>query len=180
MDGARFANAVASLDCCPADISWRAGVDVLSFGATKNGAMAAEAVIFFERQAARDLLVRRKRCGQTVSKMRFISIQLSALIESDAWLRNARNANAQAAALASGLAAIAGVHLVAKVETNQIFVRLPQQLIADFAEWGIHLYRWGSSDSNTVRLVTSFDTQEAQVMSFLQLAQNSARRRQRC
>ncbi len=104
MDGARFANAVAHLGCSPAEATWKAGVDVLSFGATKNGAMAAEAVIFFDPDAAGDFLYRRKRGGHLFSKMRYLSAQLVAYLRDDLWLENARHANACAQALSEGFA----------------------------------------------------------------------------
>ena len=108
MDGARFANALAHLGCTPAELTWKAGVDVLSFGATKNGAMAAEAVIFFNPALAAGFERRRKRAGQLWSKLRFLSAQLTAYLEGGLWLRNARHANAMAAELAAGLARVPG------------------------------------------------------------------------
>src|SRR5262245_32552627 len=106
MDGTRFANALVSLNCAPADASWRAGVDVLSLGATKNGALAAESVIFFDPALAQTMAFRRKRGGHLFSKMRFVSAQLEAYLSDDLWLRNARHANAMARRLADGLAKI--------------------------------------------------------------------------
>jgi threonine aldolase len=176
MDGARFANAVASLGCRPAQVTCDAGVNVLSFGATKNGALAAEAVVFFDRNMALDFTYRRKRGGHTLSKMRFLSTQLAAYVTQGVWLRNAANANAQAAALARGLARVPGVELICKVESNLIFARVPEQVIAGFAAGDVHLYRWGPPGSNIVRLVTSFDTNQAQVAAFIGMAQQFAHR----
>ena len=120
MDGARFANAVAFLDCHPGDISWRAGVDVLSFGATKNGALAAEAVVFFDTSLVRDFELRRKRAGHLFSKSRYVAAQLLAYVESGLWRRNAQRTNA----LAQGVAAAARGRLLHPVEGNEVFVKL--------------------------------------------------------
>jgi threonine aldolase len=158
MDGARFANAVAALACAPADITWRAGVDVLSFGATKNGALAAEAVIFFDPGRAGDFSYRRKRGGHLVSKMRFVAAQLDAYLEDGLWLRNARHANAMAARLAAALERIAEVRLCHPVEANEVFVALPEAVIAALAAEGFKFYRWGGADAPCIRLVTSFAT----------------------
>jgi threonine aldolase len=180
MDGARFANAVAALNCRPAQVTCNVGVNVLSFGATKNGALAAEAVVFFDRGMARDFVHRRKRGGHTLSKMRFLSAQLAAYVTESVWLRNAANANAQAAALARGLASIAGIELICKVESNLVFARLPEHVIAGFAGRGVHLHRWGPPGSSIVRLVTSFDTNQAQVSAFISVAQQSAHSEAKC
>jgi threonine aldolase len=115
VDGARIANAIAHLGCSPADITWKSGVDVLSLGATKNGAMAAEAVIFFDRARTESFAARRKRAGHLWSKMRFLSVQLVAYLQDGLWLRNARHANAMAARMAAGLGTLPGVHLVQPV-----------------------------------------------------------------
>lgn len=171
MDGARFANAVASLGCAPAEITWRAGVDVLSFGATKNGAMAAEAVVFFDRAKAADFGFRRKRAGHLLSKLRFVSVQLEAYLSADLWLRNARQANAMAARLGAGLAALPGARLVHPVEANEIFVELPEVAIARLADAGFGFYRWG--DAPVLRLVTAFDTDPAAVDSLLSVARDA-------
>ena len=120
MDGARFANAVAFLGCHPGDITWRAGVDVLSFGATKNGALAAEAVVFFDTTLVRDFELRRKRAGHLFSKSRYIAAQLLTYLESGLWRRNAERTNA----LAQRLAQAAAPHLLHPVEGNELFLRL--------------------------------------------------------
>jgi threonine aldolase len=164
MDGARFANAVASLDVAPSEVTWRAGVDVLSFGATKNGALAAEAVIFFDPARARELGFRRKRGGHLFSKMRFLSAQLDAYVTDDLWLRNARHANRLAAILAEGLAGIPGIRLRHKVEANEIFVEMPEAVIAGLEAADFVFYRW---DGHCIRLVTHFDTNEAAVTALL-------------
>lgn len=158
VDGARFANAVAALGCAPADITWRAGVDALSFGATKNGALAAEAVIFFDPERARDFGYRRKRGGHLVSKMRFVSAQLEAYLEDGLWLRNARHANAMAQQLAAALVRTEGARLRHPVEANEVFVELPDAVIVALAARGFKFHRWGGADALCIRLVASFAT----------------------
>jgi threonine aldolase len=140
MDGARFANAVVSLGCSPTDLTWRAGVDVLSFGATKNGALGAEAVVFFNQALAQSFAFRRKRSGHLFSKMRFLSAQLEAYINADLWLRNAENANRMARKLAQGLAELPDVTLCYPVEANEIFVQLPNTLITELLAEGFQFY----------------------------------------
>jgi threonine aldolase len=174
MDGARFANALVSLGCTPAEMTWKAGVDVLSFGATKNGAMAAEAVIFFDPARAADFEFRRKRAGHLFSKMRFLSAQLDAYLDGGLWLKLARHANAMAARLASGLRGVEGTVISAPVEANEIFVRLPQATIKRLRAAGAAFHPWpgvgDGADGHTVRLVTSFATSEAEVDGFLAVA----------
>jgi threonine aldolase len=173
MDGARFANALVSLGASPAEMSWKAGIDVLSFGATKNGAMAAEAVIFFNPALAAGFERRRKRAGQLWSKMRFLSAQLLGYLENDLWLRNAGQANAMAAALAEGLTALPGVRLVQKVQANELFVAMPDELIEALHGDGAVFYRWidvAGEPNPVIRLVTSFATRREDVDMFLALA----------
>ena len=129
MDGARFANAIAALGCRPADVTWRRGVDVLSFGATKNGAMGAEAVVVFTAELAEPLRFRARRAGQVFSKMRFISAQLEAYVRDGLWLRLAGQANAMAHRLADGIAGLPGVRLLHPVEINEIFAEMPRPMI---------------------------------------------------
>lgn len=167
MDGARFANAVAALGCSPAEITWRAGVDVLSLGATKGGALAAEAIVVFRPEIAETLAFRRKRAGHLFSKMRFLSAQLEAWLEDGLWLRLAAHANAMAARLAAGLAEVPGAEFAYPVEANEIFVRLPEPAIAALETAGFGFYRW---DGPLLRLVTAFDTPAAAVDSFLATA----------
>ena len=126
MDGARFANAVARLECTPAELTWKAGVDLLSFGATKNGALCAEAVVFFNRALAETMRYRRRRAGHLFSKMRFLSAQLIAFLEDDLWLRNARHANAMAARVRQGLADLPGVRFPHPTEINFVLAALPK------------------------------------------------------
>jgi threonine aldolase len=173
MDGARFANALAHLGCTPAELTWKAGVDVLSFGATKNGALAAEAVIFFNPALAAGFERRRKRAGHLWSKMRYISAQLCTYLEDGLWLRNAHHANRAAARLADGLARIPGVRLVQQVQANELFVAMPDALIESLEAGGAHFYRWidvAGERLPVVRLVTSFATTDQEVDDFLALA----------
>jgi threonine aldolase len=159
MDGARFGNALVTADVGPADMTWRAGVDMLSFGATKNGAIAAEAIIVFDPRLAHGIAERRKQSGHLLSKQRFLSAQLVAYLEDDLWLRNARHANKAAARLGAGLAALPGVTLAYPVEANEVFIRLPLPLTAKLEEAGIGFYRWATEGTHVLaRLVTSFTT----------------------
>jgi threonine aldolase len=158
VDGARFANAVVALGCPPAELTWCAGVDALSFGATKNGALAAEAVIFFDRKRAADLGYRRKRGGHLIAKMRFLSAQLEAYLADGLWLRHAAHANRVATHLAQGLAAVSGARLIHPVEANEVFVELPETTIRALAGAGFGFHRWGGEASPCLRLVTAFDT----------------------
>jgi threonine aldolase len=159
MDGARFANAVAHLACTPAEASWKCGIDALSFGATKNGALAAEAVIFFQPELAREFELRRKRAGHLWSKMRFLSAQLTACLEHELWLRNARNANALATRLGQGLHQ-QGIRVLQPVEANEVFAAFPSSLIVALRAQGFEFYEWPTPpglDSPVVRLVTAYD-----------------------
>jgi threonine aldolase len=174
MDGARFANAVAALGCSPADLAWRAGVDVLSLGATKNGALAAEAVVFFDPAKADGFAYRRKRGGHLFSKMRFLSAQLDAYLADGLWLRNARHANAMAGRIAAGLAALPGARLRHPVEANEVFVELPEAAIAALDAAGFGFYRWGGDASRTLRLVTAFDTLIGDVEACIATARRAA------
>ena len=158
MDGARFANAVAALDCTPADISWRAGIDVLSFGASKNGALAAEAIVVFDPAIAATVAFRRKRGGHLFAKARLLAAQFDAYLADGLWLRLAAHANAMAARLGAGLAALPGAGLTHPVTTNQVFVDLPESVIAGLERAGFLFYRWGAADSTRLRLVTAFNT----------------------
>jgi threonine aldolase len=155
MDGARFANAVAALGGSPADMTWRAGIDVLSFGATKNGAMTADAIVVFDRSLTRELAFRAKRAGQLTSKMRFQSAQLDAYLAGGLWLRNAARANQMAARLHNGLKATPGVGLLHPAQANIVFCRLTQQATEGLLAEAYAFYhdRWAPG---VVRFVTSF------------------------
>jgi threonine aldolase len=164
MDGARFANALAGLRCTPAEMTWRQGVDILSFGATKNGAMSTDAIVVFDETLVEDLSYRLRRAGQTWSKMRFAAAQLLAYVEDGLYLRSAGRANALAARLAAGIAPLAGVRLVAPVEANEVFVELPEVVIDALAADGILFLR---RDRRLIRLVCRFDGDETEVDAFL-------------
>ena len=157
MDGARFANAVAALGCSPADLTWRSGVDVLSLGATKNGAINAEAVVVFDRALAQDIPYRMKRGGQVLSKARFVSAQLERYLADDCWLERARQANAHAAALAARLTEVPGVTLVAPVEINMLFLRMPEAAVAAVDRGPFRYYKLGRD----VRFVCRHDQESA-------------------
>ena len=159
MDGARFANALTFLDCHPADVTWRAGVDVLSFGATKNGAFAAEAVVFFDTNLVRDFELRRKRAGHLLSKSRFVSAQLLAYLENDLWRRNATRANG----FAQRIGAAAGARLIAPVEANEVFVRLGAEGKRTLRTAGFEFYDWGAERSGLARLVTAWNQETTHV-----------------
>jgi len=175
MDGARFANALAFLGCAPADVTWRAGIDVLSFGATKNGALAAEAILFFDPAKAQSLPFRRKRAGHLFSKMRFLSAQLDAYVSDGLWLRHATHANTQAARLARGLAQLPGSRLRHPVEANEIFIELPETVIAGLLADGFKFYRWDGPDSSCIRLVTAWNTAPDAVDTMIAAARKLAR-----
>jgi len=153
MDGARFANAIAALGCTPAELTWRAGVDVLSLGATKNGAINAEAVVVFDEALADSVPYLMKRGGQVLSKARFVSAQLARYVADDRWLERARAANAHARALAQRLAALPGVTLVAPVEINMLFLRMPENAVAALDRGPFRYYKLGRD----LRLVCRHD-----------------------
>jgi threonine aldolase len=159
MDGARLANAVTYLGCHPGDVTWRAGIDVLSFGATKNGALAAEAVVFFDRGLVRDFELRRKRAGHLLSKLRFVSAQLLAYVESGVWRRNAERAND----LARRIGEAAGARLLHPVEANEVFLKLGAAVKESLRAAGFEFYDWGSPASGTARFVASWDQEERDV-----------------
>jgi len=170
MDGARFANAVAGMNRAPADITWRAGVDVLSFGATKNGAMAAEAVVFFKPELAESFLYRRKRGGHLFSKSRFLSVQLLAMLENGLWLRLAREANARARELADGLGKLPGAKVVWPVQANEVFVKLPVKAAEAMRARGALFHTWSEADS-LYRFVCAFDKTAADTSALVQAAE---------
>jgi threonine aldolase len=178
MDGARFANALVHLGCTPAAASWQSGVDVLSLGATKNGALCAEAVVFFDPARARDFERRRKQAGHLWSKLRFVSAQLLAYFENGLWLDNAGHANAMASTLARGLREIHGASLLQSVDANEVFVALPEATVAALEQQGFGFYRWPLCLTPTgvaIRLVTSYATPRAHVEDFLAAARSFAR-----
>jgi len=156
MDGARFANAVARLGCAPADLTWRAGIDALSFGFVKNGGMSAEMLVFFRPELAGATFYRRKRAGHLLSKGRYLAAQVLAMLEDDVWLRNARAANDSARALAEA----AGGRLVLPVEANEVFLKVTPEEAAALRADGFDFYDWGPGEA---RLVTSWDSDPAHV-----------------
>jgi threonine aldolase len=178
MDGARFANALVRLEVTPAQMTWRSGIDVVSFGVTKLGAMAAEAVVFFDTARAAFFAERRKRAGHLLSKHRFIAAQFDAALAQDRWLKLARHANALADRLAQKLAAV-GLVPVWPVEANLVFVALPRALDARLKAAGARYYVRPSeslkvdADHVLVRLVTSFATHEDEVDRFVALCKKS-------
>jgi threonine aldolase len=165
MDGARFANAVARLGCVPADISWRAGVDVLCFGGVKNGLAVGECIVFFDRALSHDFQWRIKQAGQLNSKMRLVSAAWLGLLDDGLWLENARHANAMADRLAAGLEDIAGVALIAPVEANAVFAEIPPHLQQVLREKGWRFYTFLGETG--CRLMCAWDTEPETVDRFL-------------
>ena len=176
MDGARFANAVAHLGCTPAEASWKAGVDALSFGGTKNGLLGVEAMVLFDPAKAEELEYRRKRGAQLFSKHRYLAAQMAAYLANDLWLETAHTANAAAAALARGVEA-AGGRLPAPQQSNLIFVDLPRaahrRLKAAGAQYHIHSGPLDGDDPEemlTARLVCDWSAREEDIARFCELA----------
>jgi threonine aldolase len=164
MDGARFANALARLGCSPAEASWRCGIDIMSFGATKNGGALCDAIVVFAPELADGLAVQLRRAGQVWSKMRFASAQLLAYVENGLWLDMARASNAIAARIAAGLAGIPGVRLLAPVEVNEIFLELPGAVMDALEADGFGFYR---RSKTLARFVCRFDTTEVEADALL-------------
>ena len=179
VDGARFANALVRMNATPSEASWKAGVDILSFGSTKGGALAAEAVVFFDPARGAKMSERRKRGGHLLSKHRFLAAQIEAYLAHDLWLELARHANAMADRLAAGLAA-ANIVPVWPVEANEVFVALPSQIDARLKAAGASYYPWTTDalpngvalarDATLVRLVTSFATTADEVDRLVAIA----------
>jgi threonine aldolase len=164
MDGARFANAVAQLGVAPKEITWQAGVDVLCFGGTKNGMAVGEAVVFFDRELAREFDYRCKQAGQLASKMRFLAAPWVGMLQDGAWLRNARRANDMAARLEEALRGVPGVKLLQPREANSVFADLPPAMRQGLRERGWRFYdfiAWGGA-----RLMCAWDTTEEDVRAF--------------
>jgi threonine aldolase len=159
MDGARFANAVARLQCAPADLTWRAGVDILSFGATKNGGALCDAIVVFSPEIADSLAVQLRRAGQVWSKMRFASAQLMAYIENGLWLRLATQSNAVAGRIAAGIAGTPGLKLVTPVDANEIFLELPPGVMDLLEADGFQFYR---RSATLARFVCRFDVTDGE------------------
>jgi threonine aldolase len=186
MDGARFANALAALGCTPAELTWRAGVDALSFGGTKNGLLGVEAVILFDPAKAWEFELRRKRAGHLFSKHRFLSAQMEAYLEDGLWLDMARTANAWAARLAAGLGRAPGVRLEHPVEANEVFAAWPRAGHRRVQAAGARYYLWsfeapqaqtlegGPEAEVSARLVCNWATTEAEVDGFAALLAEEA------
>lgn len=184
MDGARFVNALVTLGCTPAEMTWRAGIDVLTFGATKNGCLAAEAIIFFDKGLAETMPYLRKRGGHTLSKGRLLSAQFDGYFARDHWLDNARHANAMAARLEGGLAGIAGLRLAWERDGNEVFCIMPGRLAAALREAGAVFHEWTATnlaqdtplapDETISRLVLSFATTQEEVDGFVGMARELA------
>ena len=166
MDGARFANAVAALDVHPSELSWRAGVDVLCFGGTKNGLPVGEAVVFFDRQLSEDFAYRVKQAGQLASKMRFISAPWVGLLDQGHWLRHARHANAMAQHLHQRLRSVPGVEILRPPQVNSVFARLPATAVAELHAQGWRFYEFIAGGG--CRFMCSWDTTEAGIEAFVQ------------
>ncbi|MBL8698596.1 MAG: low specificity L-threonine aldolase [Alphaproteobacteria bacterium] len=164
MDGARFANAIARLGCKPADITSRAGVDVLSFGMTKNGGLLCDAIVVFDEAAAPAIQWHVRRAGHVWSKARFAAAQLLAYVEDDLWLRNAGRANAMAARFDAGLKTIPGASLWAPIEANEIFLKAPAHVIDGLERDGVRFFRRAA---DMARFVCRFDATEAEVDAVL-------------
>ena len=169
MDGARFANALVSLGCTPAELTWKAGVDVLCFGATKNGALGAEAVVLFPAVMDRfeALQARQKRGGHMAPKMRFMAAQFEAWLEDDLWLDLAGTANARATDLAAGLAALPGVDILHPVDGNEVFARISAPIAARMRAAGAGFYQW---PDGSARLVTSWCTEVSEIEALIAAA----------
>ncbi len=163
MDGARFANAIATLGCSPKDITWKVGVDVLCFGGAKNGLPVGEAVVFFKKEMAYEFDYRCKQAGQLGSKMRYLSAPWVGLLESGAWLKNAENANRCARLLEEELQAIPGIQLLSTVEANSVFVELPLAVAEKLRAQGWRFYNFIGAGG--ARFMCSWETTEAHVQA---------------
>ena len=161
MDGARFANAVASLGCAPKEITWKAGVDILSFGGTKNGLAAGELVVFFDKRSSHDFEYRVKQAGHLGSKMRFLAAPWLGLLNRDVWLRNARRANEAARELAQRIRKEAGIESVFRVESNAVFVQLGEQQVRELHARGWRFYKFVEPD--IYRLMCSWSTTDEDI-----------------
>ena len=168
MDGARFANALASLDVSPAEMTWKSGVDVLTLGGTKNGCLAAEAIIFFKPNMVGNFPYLHKRSGQLLSKMRFISSQLEAYVTDDLWIRNAQHSNSMAKILSEGLNAFSNIELAYPTQSNEVFVNLPRELIDYLNNAGYDINE-EELDGKAVRFVTAWNSELKDVDRLLEV-----------
>jgi len=174
MDGTRFANAMVALDVpAPKDITWRAGIDVLTLGGTKNGCPASEAIVFFDKTLAHEFAWRRKQAGQLASKMRYVSAPWIGMLQGDTWIKNAAHANRQASRLGDALAAIPGVSLPFGVETNAVYVQLPDFLAGALADAGWRFVHF-PHQLNTHRFMCSWCTSDKAVDALIDDARDAA------
>lgn len=178
MDGSRFANALVSGKGSASELTWKSGVDAMSFGCTKNGALALEAVIFFNREVAEDFIYRRKRAGQLLSKGRFLGAQLISYLKDELWLENARHANAMGQMLAKGLVHSRQIRVPLPVEANEVFAIMPRAVHASLESKGVGCHEWLSRAFGAdgpkpgeaiVRFVTSFRTRREDVERLVEL-----------
>ncbi|MDA8533300.1 low specificity L-threonine aldolase [Candidatus Pelagibacter bacterium] len=167
MDGARFANALVALNCTPAEMTWKSGIDVLSFGATKNGCIAAEAIIFFKPELVGNISFLMKRAGHLLSKMRFVSAQLDAYISNDVWLKNAKQANEMGKKLSDGLVKHNSIKLAYPTQANEVFAKFPREMIEHLNSLGYKMNE-DELDGQAVRLVAAWNTLNSDVESFLE------------
>jgi len=172
MDGARFANALTSLKCTPAEMTWKSGIDVLSFGATKNGCLAAEAIVFFKKDLVGNIAFLMKRAGHLLSKMRFVSAQLDAYISNDVWLKNAKHANDMGQKLSDGLAKHNSIEIAYPTEANEVFAKFPRHMIEKLNSEGYKINE-DELDGKAVRLVAAWNTQDIDVEQFLETLKKS-------
>jgi len=186
LDGARFANALVSLGCTPAEMTWKRGVDIVSFGGTKNGCLMAEAVVVFDTRLDEGLDYRRKRAGQIISKGRLAAAQFEAYFENDHWYANARHANRMAQRLSEGLASLPGVRLAWPTQANEVFPIIPKAMDQALRDAGALYHPWTEASlfdgervaetESLIRLVLSFATREEDVARFLDVARGAVRR----
>ena len=166
MDGARFANSVVTLKKTPAEITWKSGIDVLTFGGTKNGCLDAEAIVFFKPEHVGNFSFLHKRSGQLLSKMRFISAQLERYVTDDLWLKNAKHANSMAQVLSKELSNIDGVKLLYQTQSNEIFVNFSENIINNLKKNGYSTYQ-DELNYNSIRFVTAWNTTKNDIKKLL-------------
>ena len=172
MDGARFANALVSLNATPAEMTWKSGIDVLSFGATKNGCLAAEAIIFFNKDLVGNIAFLMKRAVHLLSKMSFVSAQLNAYISNDVWVKNARHANEMGKKISEGLNQHSEINLTYPTEANEVFAKFPKQIIEYLNSKG---YQMNEEELNgkSVRLVAAWNTSQSDIDELLETIKKS-------
>ena len=166
MDGARFANSVVTLKKTPAEITWKSGIDVLTFGGTKNGCLDAEAIVFFKPEHVGNFSFLHKRSGQLLSKMRFISAQLERYVTDDLWLKNAKHANSMAQVLSNELSNIDGIKLLYQTQSNEIFANFSENIINNLKKNGYSTYR-DELNNNSIRFVTAWNTSKDDIAKLL-------------